>query len=175
MIIREEVYLAHYGVKGQRWGVRRARTPQQQAKRKRNLKIAGAAAGVGIGVAGAVLLNKHRTRLKATMYVVGMGKNAGQRHIAKHGSRKIAAVSPELQERAYAARKAAGSGEQHQALMKQVARDHLKSVTSVNSQLKDWFNQGNVRIPDRKYIDTGFWEKAAGTSASRLSETTFKG
>lgn len=59
MEVDEEVYLAHYGVKGMRWGVRREQqaidnsTPKQNRRRGyRNLALgiaAGAASGLAIG------------------------------------------------------------------------------------------------------------------------------
>lgn len=67
MIIQEADYLAHYGVKGMKWGVRKKREPtstnqltseELEAKRRRNIKIGMAVMGSVLLVAGGVAMYK---------------------------------------------------------------------------------------------------------------------
>lgn len=73
MIIEEEVYLEHFGVKGMHWGVRNKRGGTQEQRRSGNKKFVrnlaiGSAVGIGGGLAVAALM-KHHGQLKAKQIV----------------------------------------------------------------------------------------------------------
>lgn len=58
MIVSEEDYFEHHGVKGQRWGVRRQKIHDFGARHKKGLKIAGGVAAVATVAAGAFFIKK---------------------------------------------------------------------------------------------------------------------
>lgn len=205
MIVEEEVYLEHFGVKGMRWGVRkdhrtegekivsqlrtnaamvnpsqkkfakeankatmkRARqryraSPEGKAQRRKQIKLAAIGGAVAVGVAGGVmaksLMNQYGgVKLKAADAPLRRG-NVVTRHLMhKTGPVKTVNINPNLRERALRARAASASGNDAK-VMKRVAANHLESTKKANDTLKSWYNQNNVPIPKREFIDTGYWE-----------------
>lgn len=66
MIIDESTYLAHYGRKGMKWGVRKRRGGTAEQRRQGNKKFArnlalGTAAGVAGGLAVGAMLKRHQS------------------------------------------------------------------------------------------------------------------
>jgi hypothetical protein len=155
-----------------RWGVRKdkghpdagnrkaaKKTPEQLAARRRNLKIAG---GVGVLVAVGVgaymakgLLNDYGGMSKATLPKFASRSKGGSK-----AANKALQSNPELKARALAVSRRARSGNTS-SLMGTTSKQ-LGTAKAANTQMKSWFNQNNVPIKDRSYIDLGPYERILG-------------
>jgi hypothetical protein len=95
MITDEEIYayLEHHGVKGQKWGVRRARSSKSVPKLSKREKVGIAAIGAGVGILGARFMANRGMNIPiqaafggATAYA---GATAAQLLMEKYGDQKI--------------------------------------------------------------------------------------
>lgn len=97
----DENTLAHFGVKGMKWGVHKNRTSAEQTRHDRNVKVAkvaGAVVGTAVLAAGAYYVSKHygvsaSTATKATS-VANTGKKFAEQHAQEpvgivHSSRGV--------------------------------------------------------------------------------------
>lgn len=100
MILQEDVnFLAHFGKKGMKWGVRNAPktrplTPrQQQTRNQRNkmLKRSAVVAGVGVTAAVGILAVSHlRTMKSLSTKELDIGKRTAEELLSNRGSTGVA-------------------------------------------------------------------------------------
>ena len=72
----KEAFLAHYGVKGMKWGKRKSNSssssPEREARNKKVIKVATAAAVTATVIVGSVLVSKYMKNKKAMTPVSGL-------------------------------------------------------------------------------------------------------
>lgn len=111
MIIDEEVYLEHFGVKGMQWGVRRAQYKSRRASRNRSGKLTGRQrVGVGLGaygigsIASVIALKSGSLNFASIVGLPAMvvgGVMIRKRMLNKHGSKKLSELpAPKVNEEA---------------------------------------------------------------------------
>jgi hypothetical protein len=97
MIIEEDIYLEHYGKKGMKWGVRKAREKKEFHERSGKQK----AVIIGVGAIGALAGARFvasRTRSIPAAVIIGsatsaVGMEITERLLDRHGSRKVESES----------------------------------------------------------------------------------
>ena len=86
MIVTEKAYLDHHGVRGMKWGVRKARSPSNKVPKKprtaaekkvlRNKVIGGAMLAVGGALFAKMILDQHKTmKVRAASNIYNARKN----------------------------------------------------------------------------------------------------
>jgi len=168
VIIDEDIYLEHFGVKGMRWGQRKVGaktlTPRQQraqSNRREALKkglIAGAIAGT-VATGAAIALYKMGDTGTRMSKVSGLsktrkGQQAARSMLKSRGASKVTKMSPELRQRAARASAASRSG----MTARQAATQSLARANKSNETLRGWYNKNSVPIPKREFLDTTHWE-----------------
>jgi hypothetical protein len=91
-----EVFLEHFGIKGQKWGVRKQRTestPEEAAAKKaRNKKIL-ISVGVGLIAAGTIFIaSRHIKTKNLSKKTIDSGKNAVKKQLFSNGKTKVNTV-----------------------------------------------------------------------------------
>jgi hypothetical protein len=93
MIIEEDIYLEHFGKKGMKWGVRKAREKKSFGERSGKQKAVILGAGGVAGLLAARFVSGKTLSLPATVAAGAGGSVAGmaiaERLLDRHGSRKV--------------------------------------------------------------------------------------
>lgn len=172
MLVDEEVYLEHYGVKGMQWGVRKTRSPaEQQARIVRNEKIKHRlrqATVVGVGVGMAVLASRQTQQVSrirqlnanSSFSSFSPSSAAVDRIISDFGNMRMprpgppparpmpagAGPMPSAQPRgAYTSRATA-------QLFDRIRAEHNESIRLANAQLRATDNRIDAPLWQREYL-----------------------
>ena len=138
-------FVAHYGVKGQRWGVRKRRStasdrspssPSQRHDKAKKVAIALGVAGVGTVAALAILKASGNTRLSAAK----ASSAAGKRVVNSVGNRTVASMATSRSSRPASP-----------AVAKLLAEMKV-SVKEANEGLKGMYESNMVPLHMREYM-----------------------
>jgi len=169
MIIDEKSYLAHYGVKGQKWGVRRARDPVTGKKRPRTReeKIALAAKTVkvvSVALAGGVIAAKIVRELSGTktprsqLKVHNGESDQWLRHnfLPSNGKTPVSHIKPP--ERVFAmgpgtSRKLKTPVKSEMSFIKTATKKHNTDALVENEKLRKWYDDFKIPLPDREFVE----------------------
>lgn len=176
MIVDEEEdiydFLEHHGVRGMKWGVRRARssgsskTPAQKSSRNKKIAVAaGAAVAVGVGalVARHIISKNHaikvknikglQSNLEQTKRLMDQQSGVLSRDISK--AMKLGKVSPansELLRKSRERNIAVNTIRKNKEAAQFIVDKHNMSVKSANQTLKSWYDDARVPIHAREYL-----------------------
>lgn len=169
MIIDEEDYLAHHGVKGMKWGVRRARDPVTGKKvpRTREEKIALAAKTVkvaSVAIAGGVIaakivreLNGAKTpRPQLKIHNGESDKWLRQNFMPSNAKTPVSHVKPP--ERIFAmgpapSRKLKTPVKSEMSFIRAATKKHNADALIENDKLRKWYDDFQIPLPDREFIE----------------------
>lgn len=146
MIIEADVYFEHFGVKGQRWGVRKEQsqsTTSSKNHRNRNIALAAGVVAVGATFTAVLLKSKGNTRVHDYGYSfptidIGPMGLSGKRFFEHHGikGQRWGVVNKDK------------SGGDNSSIRSRLSDRNLKINTDRQNMLKARAAKGNVRISE---------------------------
>lgn len=173
MIIDQSDYLAHHGVKGMKWGVRRARDPVTGKKvpRTREEKIALAAKTVkvaSVALAGGVLaakivreLNGAKTpRPQLKVHNGESDKWLRQNFMPSNGKTPVSHVKPATTKMFFGpnAREVPGHAKlknvkSESTFIKSSIKKHNADALIENERLRKWYDDFQIPLPQREFME----------------------
>jgi hypothetical protein len=165
--------LQHFGVKGMKWGVRKARAPSTKSSSDDEVKtgmsnrkkaIIGAAVVTGVVVAGLVVAKHKGVTVSSVRNTLQkkVGERAATKAIEKVATRKQKSITEQAlsnsqrQQIAAARQRMAQNRANHDRTMREFYANQTRINREANAQLRTWDNDLNIPIHQRSYLPD--WE-----------------